>query len=195
MLGWETLQRILSTYFSRYAFRHPTPADFFAVASEVSGRDLTWFFDQVYRSSNAFDYGVDAFRSDPAAARGFFERARGARLLGVRRQRGGAYHTTVVVRRYGDGEFPVDVRIVLENKEEVRWHWDGKDRWKLFEADTPSRAAFAEVDPDHVLLLDLHYTNNSATLSAARPPRRRATGRSTWLVWLQDQLLTYGFFI
>ena len=41
MLGWDTLQKILSTYFARQAFRHPTPADFFAVANEVSGRDLT----------------------------------------------------------------------------------------------------------------------------------------------------------
>ncbi len=56
MLGWETLQRILSTYFVRYSFAHPAPRDFFAVANEVSGRDLTWFFDQVYRSSNLFDY-------------------------------------------------------------------------------------------------------------------------------------------
>ena len=57
-LGWPTMQRILSTYFDRWKFRHPRPADFFQVANEVSGQDLTWFFDQVYRSSNTFDYGV-----------------------------------------------------------------------------------------------------------------------------------------
>ena len=70
MLGWETLQRILSTYFARWAFRHPKPDDFFAVVNEVSGRDLTWFFDQVHRSSNVFDYGVDAFSSELATVRG-----------------------------------------------------------------------------------------------------------------------------
>ena len=50
-LGWPVLQRILSTYFARYAFQHPRPQDFFDVANEVSGRDLTWYFDQVYRGS------------------------------------------------------------------------------------------------------------------------------------------------
>ena len=60
-LGWETLQRILSTFFERWKFRHPRPEDFFAVANEVSGQDLTWFFDQVHRSSNVFDYGVEQF--------------------------------------------------------------------------------------------------------------------------------------
>ena len=98
------------------------------------------------------------------------------------------------VRRYGEGEFPVDIRVVFENKEEVRWRWDGRDRWRAFEVDKPSRAVSVAVDPDHVLLLDLRYTNNSATLA----PASRAAARKwslTWLVWLQDQLLTYGFFI
>ena len=47
LIGWDTLQRIMSTYFARYEFKHPGPEDFFAVANEVSGRDLTWFFDRV----------------------------------------------------------------------------------------------------------------------------------------------------
>jgi peptidase M1-like protein len=193
MLGWDTLQRIMSTYYSRYAFKHPRPSDFFAVANEVSGRDLTWFFDQVYRGSNAFDYGVDAFTSEPATVRGYVGDA-DRRTLATPDEPAGSYHTTLAVRRYGEGVFPVDVRVVFDNKEEVRWHWDGKDRWKLFEIDKPSRAAFAEVDPDHVLLLDLRYTNNSATLA----PRAHEAARKwslAWLVWLQDQLMTYGFFI
>ena len=57
-LGWPVMQRILSTYFERWQFRHPKPADFFQIANEESGRDLTPFFDQVYRGSSTFDYGV-----------------------------------------------------------------------------------------------------------------------------------------
>ena len=56
MLGWPTLQRVLSTFFERWQFKHPKPDDFFRIANEVSGQDLGWFFDQVYRSSNVFDY-------------------------------------------------------------------------------------------------------------------------------------------
>jgi hypothetical protein len=57
-----------------------------------------------------------------------------------------------------------------------------------------SRAAFAQVDPDRVLLLDLNYTNNSATMA----PRDHDAARKwslAWLIWLQDHLLTYGFFV
>ena len=33
-----------------------------------AGSDLSWFFDQVYRSSNVFDYGVQDLRSDARTA-------------------------------------------------------------------------------------------------------------------------------
>jgi hypothetical protein len=193
MLGWDTLQRILSTYFTRWAFRHPAPEDFFAVASEVSGRDLTWFFDQVHRSANAFDYGVQTFQSERIADRGYFGEAAG-RAFSASARAGDGYQTTVVVRRYAEGVFPVDVKVTFENGEEVRWRWDGRDTWKLFEVERPERARTVQVDPERVLLLDLNYTNNSMTM-APRAERAARKWSLVWLIWLQDQLLTCGFFI
>jgi hypothetical protein len=195
MLGWETLQRIMSTYFSRWAFKHPKPADFFAVVNEVSGQDLTWFFNEVYRSSNAFDYGIATLRSEVDDDRGFFgEPAPAAPQTKSAAREPPPYRTVVVARRYGDAIFPVDVRVVFENNEEKRWRWDGRDRWKVFEIEHAARARSAEVDPDRVLLLDINFTNNSVALQ----PRARQAARKwslAWLVWLQDHLLTYGFFI
>ena len=91
--------------------------------------------------------------------------------------------------------FPVDVRVVLENGEEIRWRWEGAERWKSFEVDRPVRAAYAQVDPARILLLDRNFTNNSARLTAdiARAAARKWS--VTWLIWLQDHLLTYGFFV
>jgi len=192
MLGWPAVQRILSTYFQRFAFKHPKPEDFFAVANEVSRQDLTWFFDQVHRSSNIFDYAVDLFGSAPATARGYF--GEGTRTFEASRRNEGNFRTTVVVRRLGEGLFPVDVRVLFENGEEQRWKWDGKDRWKTFEIDKPVRAISAQVDPDRVLLLDVNVTNNSATLAPGGPAAARKWSLA-WLIWLQDHLLTYGFFI
>ena len=73
--------------------------------------------------------------------------------------------------------FPVDVRVVFENGEDVRWHWDGRERWKMFEVDRPVRAAYAQVDPERVLLLDRNYTNNSARLDTEGRRQPRASGR------------------
>ncbi len=173
MIGWDTLQRAMSTFYSRYAFKHPRPEDFFAVVDEVSGQDLTWFFDQVYRRSSTFDYAIETVRSESA---------------------GDKFRTSVVVRRLGDGLFPVDVRLNFEDGSEQRWRWDGRDRWKLFETERGAEAASAQVDPDRVLLLDVNATNNSYALN----PRGAAAGRKwslAWLIWLQDHLLTYGFFV
>ena len=193
MLGWDTLQQILSTYYARYSFKHPEPKDFFAVVNEVSKTDLTWFFDQVYRSSSHFDYALDVFTSEQVSDRGIFGDAN-KRTFSADERSGDAYRTRVVARRVGDGVFPVTVRVVFENNQEARWQWDGRDRWKMFEVDRPVRAVTAQVDPERVLLLDANYTNNSRSLA----PKTNVAARKwslAWLVWLQDHLLTYGFFI
>jgi hypothetical protein len=170
LLGWETLQRIMSTFFERWKFKHPRPDDFFAVVNEVSGRDMTWFFDQVYRSSNVFDYGVERLDTDANN------------------------RTTVVVRRLGEAIFPVDLLVTFENGDQAREKWDGIDRWKAFTFDRATRAKTAQIDPDRVLLLDVDYTNNSKTTE----PKAHAAATKwslKWMVWLQDLMLTWGFFV
>jgi hypothetical protein len=167
------LQKIMATHFARWKFRHPKPADFFATASEVSGRDLAPYFDQVYRSSNVFDYGVQELTSVPD---------------------GGHFRTTVVVRRYGEATFPVDVLVTFESGEQITEHWDGRERWKAYAYDRGAPGLSAQVDPNRVLLLDVNYTNNSKTLHP-RGPAAATKWASKWMVWLQDALLSWSFFV
>ena len=64
----------------------------------------------------------------------------------------------------------------------------------MFETERVARAVYAQVDPDRVLLLDLNTTNNSYSTQ----PRAGEAARKwslAWLIWLQDHLLTYGFFV
>ena len=98
------------------------------------------------------------------------------------------------MRRIGDGTFPVDVVVRFANGEEARERWDGKGRWQAYFYDKPARAVSLEVDPERVLLLDLNYTNNSLTLA---PSAGAAADRWTlhWMVWLQDLLMTWAFFV
>jgi len=170
MLGWATVQRILSTHFAAWKFKHPAPADFFAIASKVSGEDLNWYFDQVYRSSNVFDYGVEELQS-------------------VRE--GNEYRANVVVRRFGEAIFPVDVLVTFASGERVTEHWDGKDRWKLYTYERPGAVLSAQVDPNHVLLLDVDYTNNSKTLEP-KGAAAAAKWSTAWMMWLQDCLLSWA---
>jgi aminopeptidase N len=170
MLGWTMVQRILSAHFDAWKFKHPAPADFFAIASKVSGEDLNWYFDQVYRSSNAFDYGVQELRSQ---------------------REGDHYRASVVVRRFGEAIFPVDVLVTFANGEKVTERWDGKDRWKLYTYERPEAVRSAQVDPNHVLLLDVDYTNNSRTLEP-KGAAAAAKWSTAWMVWLQDCLLSWA---
>ena len=169
-LGWPTLQRIMSTHFDRWKFRHPKPDDFFSIANEASGRNLGWFFDRVYRSADVFDYGVDSLTAEPDAA---------------------GFRSSLVVRRYGEATFPIDIRVTFDDGERVTEHWDGNDRWKLFTYVRPAPALSAEVDPEHVLLLDVDYTNNSKTL---QPATEKASTKwaAKWMIWLQDCLLSWA---
>jgi Peptidase family M1 domain len=173
-LGWTTVQQILSTFFDRWKFRHPRPGDLFQIANEVSRRDLTPFFDQVYRGSAVFDYGVEAVSSDESDDEMFL--------------------SDVVVRRYGDGIFPVTILVTLENGEQRRFAWDGGGRWHRVTIEHASRAVTAQVDPDQVLLLDTSFTNNSFT-TEPRGGRAATKWAAAWMVWLQDQLLTWAFFV
>ncbi|MBY0493596.1 MAG: M1 family metallopeptidase [Cyanobacteria bacterium] len=175
MYTWEVMQKTLSIFFTRWKYKHPTPQDFFAALDEVTGKDHKWFIDQVYNSSNRFDYSVDQLSTEPSDVSGQF-------------------HTTVVVRRLEAGQFPVDVLVTFENGEQAREKWNGQGRWAVFTYDKPSKAVSAQIDPERVLLLDTSYTNNSRTTAPAAD--RAATKWSLrWMVWLQDLLMTWAFLV
>jgi hypothetical protein len=172
-LGWPVMQRVMAAYFERWKFRHPRPQDFFDVVNQVSGQDLTWFFDQVVRGSNTFDYAVQEMRNEAAGQ--------------------GRTRAIVVAQRRGEATFPVDVVTTFADGQQVTEHWDGKDRRAVYTYDRPSRATRVEIDPGHVLVLDVNRTNNSRTSQ----PRAAAAARKwslTWMVWLQELMITAGFF-
>ncbi len=192
-IGWPRLRKGMSLFYERSRFTHPRPDDFFRALSEGAGRDLSWYFDQVYRSSNTFDYAVGKLTSSNDGPRGLVDNG-GRRQFADGSARLPMWRTEVVVQRRGEAVFPVDVLVRFDDGSTAREKWDGTDRWKLFAFDRPSRALSAEVDPDHVLLLDVDRTNNSQHLE----PQTAKAGRQwsgRWWVWLQDLVVTYAFFL
>jgi hypothetical protein len=208
MHTWETMQRVLSIFFARWKFKHPRPQDFFATLNEVTGKDHAWFVEQVYNSSNTFDYAVDRLTSEAVTARGFMEATEGAEaratdgtpgttpqaLMFQEKKVEGQFRTTVVVRRLQAGQFPVDVLVTFSNGEQARESWDGRGRWAVFTFDRPVEAVTAQIDPERQLLLDTNFTNNSRTMTPAGP--QAATKWSLrWMVWLQDLLMSATFLV
>ena len=179
--GWPLLQKAISTYFARWRFRHPQPADFFSAVNDVTSEDMTWFFDEVYRGSNVFDYGVQDFssRRDPA---------------GTTAPDAAVYRTVVVARRLGEAIHPVDILTTFRNGATKTERWEGRDRRAIYSYDGPSQAESVQIDPQRLLLLDVNYTNNSATLE---PRSGEASLKWTlkWVAWLQDLMLTWAFLV
>ena len=104
------------------------------------------------------------------------------------------FETMVVVRRYGEGTFPVDVVVEFADGHRELRPWDGRAQWTTFKFEHSARAISAVVDPERVLMLDINYTNNSWT-SSPRAPTAATKWTLAWIVWLQDLLLTSAFIV
>ena len=195
-LGWETLQPILSTFFQRWKFRHPKPQDFFDVANQVSGQDLSWFFDQVHGSSAVFDYGIVSVSSQPVKPAGWvlageeniYSSGRDS-VQDPDSARPPQFETRVVVRRYGDGIHPVEVLLKFEDGEEHQEVWDGQNEWTAIRLRKDTELEYAIVDPQRKLLLDVDFTNNSR-LRVPGNDLPSTKWASKWMFWLQDYMQT-----
>jgi hypothetical protein len=183
-LGRPAFDQVLSEFARRMRGRTPAIAEFLTVASETSGQDLSWLFDQAFGSSATFDYAVERLESVPT--------------------NDGLFETTVVAARLGNALFTgssgqpsgpferghgIAVRVSFADGETRTDYWDGRRTSKTFVYRSRARAASVEVDPDHIVLLDMHPVNNSRSLTP-RAGVAATRWSARWLLWLEDWLLT-----
>ena len=60
ILGPAAFDDAFRTYAQRWAFKHPTPADFFRTMEDVSGRRLDWFWREWFFMNPHFDQAIDS---------------------------------------------------------------------------------------------------------------------------------------
>jgi hypothetical protein len=58
ILGKERFDAALKTYVARWAFKHPTPDDFFRTIENVAGEDLNWFWRGWFVNNWRFDQAI-----------------------------------------------------------------------------------------------------------------------------------------
>lgn len=69
ILGVERFDSAFRTYIARWAFKHPTPWDFFRTMENVSGEDLSYFWRGWFLTNSKLDQGVTDIKyvgNDPA---------------------------------------------------------------------------------------------------------------------------------
>jgi hypothetical protein len=180
-IGTETMREILRTYFERYKFKHPKTEDFIEVANQVSGQDLSWFFDQMLYSNAVLDYSVDyVFSKEAPEGKGYdytlSADSADVQLDQAKRDSGPMYLSKVKIRRLGQFRFPVEVEIVFEDGEIIRETWDGEELWKEYRYTRSAKLNKATVDPDNKTAADINYLNNEKTLRQQRREDKKPGG-------------------
>jgi hypothetical protein len=69
LLGEEVFRNCYQTYLREWAYRHPTPWDFFNTFNRVSGQDLSWFWRTWYFETWVLDQSINDVRLTPEGTR------------------------------------------------------------------------------------------------------------------------------
>jgi hypothetical protein len=201
LLGEQTMARIMRTFHERFRFGHPRSEDFYAVASEVAGTDLSSYFEQVVERDGILDYEVATVTSQKARETlGVVERGGKRATIGSKeataseraadKARTRLWESSVLVRRRGDVVLPVDIELRFEGGKSERRKWDGRDRWVRYDVVRPERLLSASVDPERKLELDVSWLNDSRRTE----PDSRAAAKwaAIWMFCAQQALALVG---
>ena len=164
-LGNKTMVKILKEYYDEYKYQHPTVNNFITAVQKNSQEDMSWFFDEFYRTAKIFDYKIDWIRS---ADKDDYE---------------------VMLERVGDGVFKNDVAFYTD-QDTLYKKWNGKDRWYIMRFHTVNQVIGAEIDPFRKNLLDLNFANNSYTIKKQIGASLSLSMR--WFFWIQNALMILG---
>ncbi|WP_162997009.1 M1 family metallopeptidase [Mucilaginibacter kameinonensis] len=143
ILGEERFDYAFKTYIKRWAFKHPTPWDFFHTMDNAAGEDLSWFWNEWFFTTWKLDQGIkDISYPDNDASKG----------------------AMITIENLEEMALPITISIKEENGKtgivklpaEI---WQRGDTW-TFPYKSTSKIAFATIDPDHTLP-DINPENNS----------------------------------
>ncbi len=168
-MGWPTFQHMLSLFMERFRGHHAGPDDLAAVAADVRGADMSWYFGPAFRFDLHYDYAVSSLRTVTVDE---------------------GFETSVTVSRLGSAVFPLPLLIRFADGTAITERIDGREASSTVVYRSAAPATLASIDPDAVLLLDVDRTNNTQVVAAPRNPLGVRLALN-WMIWLQDAMLTY----
>jgi hypothetical protein len=144
ILGPDAFDDAFREYTRRWAFKHPSPVDFYRTMEDVSGKRLDWYFREFFIDNDHFDQAVDTVLQKQvgdvdSVAVVYMNRARGVLPIHAR-------------FTFSDGstqnfDYPAEVWSTNTTYYEREYAFPGKKLTKV------------ELDPDK-RLLDIDRTNN-----------------------------------
>ena len=144
ILGPAAFDDAFRTYIQRWAFKHPTPVDFFRTMEDVSGRRLDWYFREWFLENPHFDQAIDSV---------------------VTQQKGDTLMVGVLYGNHARGVEPIRARFTFTDGSTQDFNypaevWSTNTRWYAREyAFGGKKLAKIELDPEH-RLVDVDRSNN-----------------------------------
>ena len=144
ILGPAAFDDAFRTYVSRWAFRHPTPADFFRTMEDASGRRLDWFWREWFVENERFDQAIDTVAS---------------------RQAGDTLNVAVMYGNHMRGVLPIRARFTFSDGSTQDFNYPA-EVWSTNTSQYVRQYQFVgkklakiELDPEH-RLVDVDRSNN-----------------------------------
>lgn len=168
LIGRTVMDEIMQTYFIRWRFKHPCSKDFINIVNEIVpkrlgnkfGDNMDWYFEQVLYKSPSLDYSIQVKDSQKE----------------------------IQIERKGEMIIPTEILVRFEDGEEKNIKFDGKSSKKLLKFN--KKIAFAKIDPQQKILLDLNIINNSYTVNPSRIPFVKYAMKM--MFWVQNFMLGLG---
>ena len=142
ILGPERFDEAFTAYIDRWAYKHPTPDDFFRTIENVSGEDLRWFWRGWFINSWKLDQAISEVKyvnNDPAQG------------------------ALITIENLGKLPMPVVIEIKTKSGKVTRKTlpveiWKRNVSW-TFKYDSTEALSKVVIDPDYVLP-DMNSSNN-----------------------------------
>ncbi len=173
LVGIQSMDKLMQTYFDAYKFKHPKEADFRSIAAEVLGDesigfDLDLFFDQCLHGTDICDYEVVSIDNNSEQS------------------------TKVIIAQNGGLLFPVNIEIIYQNGSTAYMEWGGTPGQKIIEFEPGTNIKAVNIDPNCTINLDINFNNNSVTYEPNKKPLVKYAAKSTH--WMQA-ILEYASFL
>lgn len=201
-IGQENMDVVMKDYFSAWSFKHPKTEDFMAsfeqsllkTVDSTLVYDMLHFLDEGINTTKVIDYSVASIQnSKQANSFGIFDKKDSDGVTYVKGELIDDYTSSIVLYKFGELSFPVDIKVVFENGDVVMEEWDGISNRKTFRYEGQHKIVTAIIDPLHKLRVDLDYNNNSYALIKEK--------KSLWkyglkaINWVQHTLQSVSFLL
>lgn len=129
-LGDKNTTKILQDLFNKFYFKNAKIKDFIKISNDVSGKDLSWFFNQWLYSSESCDYAIKK----------------------VDRKK-------IIIQRNENISMPVKTKLKFKDGKEIIDYWDGKEKIKTIDISKEAKLKSAYIDFENEIL-DFDKINN-----------------------------------